>query len=260
MKASELFERYRSAFGTVPPAAQAYVCHYCLGPQDPNFAQCAGCHRLFHRVHQLSEHHWESVPGELRNSIVPMTAALNPSPWYAYLLQYKRGYLDAYGPIMAVLAHTYLGQHEAQVAGLLGGEPTCVTVVPSKRGFGYAEQPLVRALSRAPSLARQLTQTLEFIPGASVGRHQYNPAAFRRAGAALKTRRVLLLEDAWVTGATATSTAGALLREGAAAVAILSLARVVDAGYWSDANHPYRKAMAAPYDPDNWPRQDKQPD
>lgn len=66
-------------------------------------------------------------------------------------------------------------------------------------------------------------------------------------------QRVLLLEDVWVTGSTPISAAAALLREGAAAVAGVPLARVVDSVFWRES-HPYREAMARPYDLDTWPR------
>jgi hypothetical protein len=45
-----------------------------------------------------------------------------------------------------------------------------------------------------------------------------------------------------VTGATAVSAAGVLLGFGAAAVAVLPIARVVDMSFWTDEHHPYRVA------------------
>jgi hypothetical protein len=254
VKVAEVFEKYRTEFGSVPAVGQDFVCHYCVGPLDPQFSQCFGCYRLFDHYHPVGNTEWLRVPDEIRDRVAPMTAALMPSPWYAYLYQYKRGYLDAYGPIIAALTHTYLGLHDGDVAQLLGGEPTHVTVVPSTRGFAFADQALVKALSLAPSLAGRVVPTLDHVPGTVVQRHRYNPAAFRPASVNVTGARVLILEDAWVTGGKAMSAAGALLRDGAASVAVLAVARVVDAGYWSDANHPYRKAMQTPYNPTAWPR------
>ena len=57
------------------------------------------------------------------------------------------------------------------------------------------------------------------------GAFKVNPA--RRAG--LQGRRVLLIDDVMTTGATAASSARVLLRGGAGAVDVLTLARVVRA-------------------------------
>jgi hypothetical protein len=156
--------------------------------------------------------------------------------------------------VLAAVAYTFLNQHEDDVAVLLDGPPTRVTVVPSTRGFGYAEQPLVKALSLIPPLKEQLVHTLDHVPGSSVDRWQYNPSAFAAGPTSVRGERILLLEDAWITGATPVSAAGALLREGAASVGIVALARVVNEGFLSDPKHPYRQAMEVLYDPAAWPR------
>lgn len=44
-------------------------------------------------------------------------------------------------------------------------------------------------------------------------------------------KRVLLVEDAWVTGATAVSAAGSLVEAGAAEVLVLPIARIIDGGF-----------------------------
>jgi len=196
----------------------------------------------------------QSVPSALHDMYVPMTTSLNPSPWYSYLLQYKNGYLDSYGPIIAAVAQTWLAAHQQEIAAMLGGAPQLVTVVPSKRGYSFETQPLVRALSMVPPLKAQLAHTLTYVKDAPVQRRQYNPDAFAAGATNVGDKRVLLLEDAWITGATPISAAGALLREGAAAVLLVSLARVVNEGYLADPSDPYRQAMAVAYDPTAWPR------
>ena len=194
------------------------------------------------------------IPSALHDMYVPMTTSLNPSPWYSYLLQYKNGYLDSYGPVLAAVAQTWLSAHSAEIAHLLGGEPHLTTVVPSKRGYTFQTQPFVRALSMVPPLKTQLAHTLTYVKDAPVQRRQYNPDAFSAGPTAVGDKRVLLLEDAWITGATPVSAAGALLREGAAAVLLVSIARVVNQGYLSDPADPYRQAMSVPYNPNSWPR------
>ena len=86
-----------------------------------------------------------------------------------------------------------------------------------------------------------------------VNRRHYNPSAFNPGPVSVDGESVLLLEDSWATGATAISAAGAILNHGAAAVAVVPLARIVDSDYWPK-DHPYRQVMEQPYDPSSWPR------
>ena len=251
----EIFERERGVFGSVPSVTNDFVCRYCLGPVSPEFNQCFGCFRLLLNPHPVAG---EDVyaPPEIQERITPATTVLNPSPWYSYLATYKRGRLEEYGPVLAALAYTYLDRHTARIADLLGGPLTQLAVVPSKRGYVFGDQPLVKALSIVQPLRDQLGHLLDYVQGSNWGRQEYHPDAFRAGPTRIAGKRIALLEDAWVTGATAVSAAGALLREGAAGVVILPLARVVNLGYLPDATHPYRQAMAAPYDPDHWPREE----
>ena len=256
---SEIVEQFRTAFGTVPSDVNDYVCRFCLGPVAPEYNQCYGCLRLLLTDH-ISGGRSVVAPPEIQDRIVAMTTALNPSPWYSYLATYKRGRLEEYGPVLAALTFAYLERHTARMADLLGGPWTQLTVVPSKRGFAFADQPLVKALSMVRPLRDQLAHMLVHVPGEKWGRQEYHPDAFQPGPVHVQGKRLVILEDAWVTGATAVSAAGALLRDGAASVVILSIARVVNRDYWSDPDHPYRKAMGVPYDLDNWPRQVEQTD
>lgn len=251
----EVFEQHRGVFGSVPSTANDFVCPHCVGPKPAEYEQCYGCLRLLKLRHEVAG---EDVlpPLELRDRIVPMTTALNPSTWYAYLLTYKRGRLDDLGPALVALTFTFLSLHEAQVRECLDGAPDCLTIVPSKQhGIVFGSQPLVRALGMVRPLRAQLVQTLVYVQGAEWQRQTYYPDRFQAGPTPVRGRRVLLLEDAWVAGGTAVSAAGALVREGASAVLIMPIARVVNRDdAISDPEGLYRKAMTAPYDPDNWPR------
>ena len=111
--------------------------------------------------------------------------------------------------------------------------------MPSKKpGFTFPHQPFRQTLALVPPLAKQLRHTLTHIAGQSIGRREYNPAAFAPGPVSVEGERVVLLDDTWVTGATAVSAAGALLRDGATSVAILPLARMVDSEFWPK-DHPY---------------------
>ena len=102
-------------------------------------------------------------------------------------------------------------------------------------------------------MAQRLKHTLVFQPNKPVSRWAYSPDSFTQGPEKVTGARVLLLEDSWVTGATAMSAAGALLKFGASSVAVLPLARVVDQGFWQ-LDHPYRRAMGKPYRFTAWPR------
>lgn len=249
----DVLQQNRAIFGSVPAAGQPFVCPRCLGPLAASDAQCYACGRLYSGVHAITGRPgYHRVPATLHNSVVPMTSVLNKSIWYSKLWNYKRGETN-FWPVIAALVHTYLEQNRGHIEGLLGGTITRLAVVPSKRGFTYDTQPLVKAVALVESLADLLVRLVDFVPGARLGRWEYNPAAFSASAPEAAGERVVLLEDAWITGATAVSAAGRLLEAGADAVVILPLARAVDVEFWPEL-HPYRQAMKTPYDPSAWPR------
>lgn len=189
---------------------------------------------------------------QLHGAVVPMTTALQPSPWYNRLQMYKTT-VKEYGWLLAALVHHYLPQHLSDIALLLGGAPAFVTVVPSKKAWvTFESQTLRRVLSVACSGQFSIVQTLEFIVGATLGRQEYKPQLFTPTRS-VNGERIILIEDTWTSGATAISAAGALLREGAAAVAILPLARQVALDFHGD-DHPYVEAAREAYDTARWPR------
>lgn len=232
--------------GTVPSATNDFVCDLCLGPVS-SYRQCSGCNEVFNVGH---------APLALRTLVVPMTSALNPSPWYSVLSQYKGGFHPGLGLVLASVAHHFLQSRASMIRAALAGEVDIITPVPSKRvGVSYDNQPLRLALGRAETIETKLRQTLVHDPSVAVARRSYAPNAFIAGPTSVAGKRVLLIEDAWVSGATAVSAAGALLAAGAAAVFISPIARVIPSGFWP-ADHPYRAAMRARWDADaaDWPR------
>lgn len=236
---AEVFERNRSLFGRVPSVSNNYVCRFCLGPVS-GYAQCYDCYELFIN---------SNSPASLRRRVVPITACINPSPWFYRLYTYKR-FRPEYCQILGALAWTYLENHRGRITDLLGGEPSITTIVPSTRGDSYEEQRFREALCMVPPLAEELTQALRHVDDTEVPHREYAPDAFTSGPADVEGHRVLLLEDTWITGATAMSAAGALLRDGARSVAILPLARSSQ----EDCDETYQEAMAREYDPSEWPR------
>lgn len=247
--ASERFETllaaWRTRIGTVPGPAD-WVCPRCCGPRYPRFSYCYGCARLF-----------SSAPVALQDRVASITSCLEESAWYSQLLSYKTNSQDPW-PLLGGLVTRFATVHAKKLAALLGGAPTATTVVPSKRGRPMAEQPLYRLLGAALSASSNPlpapTMLLEH-NGAAVPRQTYTPGAFRiPQGQRVRSARVVLVEDSWTSGATAVSAAGALLEGGAQQVVILPIARLIKASFWGN-EHPYLKAMQAPYDITHWPRE-----
>ena len=184
-----------------------------------------------------------------------MTSALNPSQWYSALRGYKE-FQPNHGSAIASIAFHFFDTHASRIEAMLGGPPTVFTIVPSKQGKSYSQQPLRAALSRVETLKNRLRHTLLHRGSQTYARRQYCPEIFAPGPIEVRGERIVLIEDTWVTGATAVSAAGALLENGATAVGIFPVARVLNAEYWP-GDHPYRLAMQRefdPYDPTRWPR------
>lgn len=240
----EVIDAWRDHLGVVPSVANDFVCNYCLGPVS-NYPQCWGCKELF-----LST----DLPSTLYNVVVPMTSVLNPSPWYSALVGYK-SLRQTVGGVLASVSYHFLTTYEEQITELLGGIATGITLVPSKRGVPYEAQPLRSALGLVDPIRLQLRQTLVHRTGEPISRRDYSPEVFLPA-TDVSGHRLILIEDTWVTGATAMSAAGALLRNGAESVAVFPIARVQNDKHL-EPTHPYRTAMSKRYEIDDksrWPR------
>lgn len=242
----EVLAQAAAMFCPVPSAAQAYVCDECLGPVT-RYPRCFSCNALFNE---------QDADWRLRNMVVPMTSALSPSPWYTWLKTYKLFNRERSREI-ACPAHHFLETHGRNIARHLGGVPSIITIVPSKQpGIGFDAQPLRRTLASSSAINAKLRETLRFVSGSTISRREYNPSAFTPVGGQLEGKRVVLIEDTWVTGATSLSAAGSILAAGAERVILMPIARMVEKSRWPD-DHPYRVEMSRPFDPFDaaqWPR------
>ncbi len=241
----EILAQAAGILGSVPKLDNfGSVCRCCLGPVN-EYEMCHACHMLFRNA---------GVPEVFQKCVVPITAAINPSPWYTRLQTYKTLQKE-HGALIASLVYEYTMTHQGKIRSALGGDPSFITVVPSKRGVDFEHQPLRLALARVRPLADALVEAVRFKRTETLGRKEYKPSAFR-ASEKTTGKRVVLIEDTWVTGATALSSAGCLLEAGAESVLILPVARMVEASFWAK-DHPYLVAMKRPFDPhdpDGWPR------
>jgi hypothetical protein len=215
-----------------PHAAGSAACRVCRGPA-PGFARCYQC-----------ESHQKQGHGLLADAVVPISYAVRGTPFADDLWRYKSGPgpdAPARRSLLDLLL-TFLGDHAACVWRSAGMPvPGRLAVVPS--GVGRPGPHPLAALA-SPYLRLPLWP-LAIRPGSQgrdldVGRFQAG-----RAGAG---RGVLLLDDTWVSGASAQSAAAALKLAGARHVAIVVLGRHVNPADPRAAR--FAAALApGPYDP-----------
>jgi hypothetical protein len=218
-----LFTARSGAPRSFPPG-----CLTCRGPARPGFARCYQCDR-----HELLGH------GLLADAVVPISYAVKGTALAADLWRYKSWTAPSVAARTALLTLllTFLHDHGACVwrhAGMPA--PDRLAVVPTGCGRP-GPHPLLELAS--PYLRLPLTR-LAIRPGTQ-GR-ELNLDRFR-ADQAATGARVLLIEDSWVSGASAQSAAASLKRAGARQVAIVTLGRHVDpadpqAGPWAARLRP----------------------
>jgi hypothetical protein len=197
---------------SIAPSGPA-VCVLCRGPVRPGFARCYQCAR-----HDLLGQ------GLLADAVVPISYAVKGTEFAADLWRYKswRAPSAAARTSMRALLLTFLHDHGACVwrhAGMPA--PGRLAVVPT--GCGRPGPHPLLALS-APYLRLPVTR-LVIRPGEQGREPNVNRFYAERSTAPAS---VLLLEDTWVSGASAQSAAAALKRAGARHVAVVVLGRHID--------------------------------
>jgi hypothetical protein len=201
-------------------------CPVCRGPTRPGYPRCYQC--AMHRA---------AAPGWLADLVVPISYAPKDGEHYARLCRYKT---DAPGAtaaraVLRALLLTFLREHgpclwpgaalpppaRLAVPARLT-VPGQLAVVPSGQGRP-GPHPLARLLAPLLVLA---PAPLAIDPDEPLGR-SLNPDRFR-ASPSVAGQTVLLVDDTWVSGASAQSAAVALHRAGARRVIVVVLGRVVD--------------------------------
>jgi hypothetical protein len=196
--------------GPDPPAA---ACTVCRGPARSGYARCYQCD-----THEILGH------GLLADAVVPISYAVKGTPFAEDLWRYKSPGglgMSARGSLLALLL-AFLDDHAGCVwrrAAMPG--PDRLAVVPS--GLGRPGSHPLLALA-APHVSLPLWP-LAIRPGRQ-GRdldlHRFQAGPGPHGGG------VLLLDDTWVSGASAQSAAAALKLAGAGRVALVVLGRHVN--------------------------------
>jgi hypothetical protein len=197
------------------PGAEG-VCPECWGPAGTGRGACYQCWQ-----------HAESLPGLLPDVVAPIAYAVKGGLHATNLWRYKSDRADAGAArtALSALLLVFLRDHGACVwrrAGMAG--PTHVAVVPSRRGRPGPHP--MQALA-APYLTLPWVR-LRAAGHDDAGAVHPDPNRFHSepaAGAA-----VMLLDDTWTSGASATSAAAALKLAGARSVAVVVLGRHVAPG------------------------------
>lgn len=236
----DVYQELQPLMGAVPEIVWGETCDQCFGIVS-DFSRCWSCKKLF-----------GEAPSELSGMMVPMSTARNPSPWYSKLVGYKN-FEGEQQFAVAALSHLFVTTHQTKIEGLLGGEIDAITIVPSTRGKTFDNQPLRRTLERSPFFRGKLKPLVSYRTGTSVPRQTYTPRAFPCTREA-ESARILLVEDTWVSGSKAVSTAGALLEAGAKSVVIATVARLVEKPGYFPADHPYYERVSQPHEYMRWPR------
>jgi hypothetical protein len=234
-----VWDRLRSAVPLLypplprPAGSPSLTCEVCRGPARPGYARCYQCER-----HDLLGH------GLLADAVVPISYAVRGTAFAEDLWRYKSQPAPAAcarARVMALLL-AFLHDHGGCVwRHAAMPPPGLLAVVPTGSGrpgphpllglvLPYLRQPACALAIRSGHQGRDLD--LDRFRAAQVP-----------AGAS-----VLLLDDTWVSGASAQSAAAALKLAGARHVAIVVLGRHVNPA--DPAATPLLSALApARYDP-----------
>lgn len=143
---------------------------------------------------------------------------------------------DTFEPIIEALVAVGLRGHFTCANRLAGTEDTGWAVVPSTKGRTVFAD-LVRSLTTAPQSE---------IPVSPVGpkpERVLTPASWTIAAGNTPPKHVVVIDDAWVSGASAQSLAVTLKQAGVLDVSILSIARVLSP-HWEPNKHFIRDVLS----------------
>jgi len=198
------------------------VCSICSGPSRAGSDVCWCCVQVCCAL---------GVKPERLPPVVPLALYEKGDPWNVVLRRYKdapvgvarRHFRDLLADRVAGFMRLH-GECLEQAAG--GFDSTCA--VPSSRpGRLHCAHPLEGILLHVPGFAA-MPQVRMAATGVPARHLRPSPAAFSVAdGADLRGRRVLVVDDSWVTGSRALSAVSALVSAGATPAAVLVLGRSV---------------------------------
>ena len=168
--------------------------------------------------------------------VLPMHLCPLPGPLYTVLMGYKEAPVaEARGrfvPIVRALTASFFRAHAGCVAALAGGRPHFVLPVPS------TVRPGGSPIARVPGLAADVEAALPGVRWTGLLCRTSEPVGHMRPSARafglpptlrhrVDEKRLVLLDDTYVSGARSQSAAAALRRAGASSVVVVALGRVL---------------------------------
>jgi len=195
-------------------------CRTCRGPVQAGFARCYQCDLAHARC-----------GGLLADVVAPVAYAVKGGRLAGDLWRYKSGAAGATeaGARLTAMLARFLREHSDQVwraAGMAAG-PELAAIVPSGQGRP-GPHPLLGIVASCVDVP---IVPLAAAPGAAArarGLADGVAAGWLTAGGAVDGADVLLVDDTWVSGASAQSAAATLKAAGARRVALVVIGRHVD--------------------------------
>ncbi len=201
----------------LPSATSPYVCQYCYGSKGAGHNQCYGCHCLLK----------SGATESLLKRVVPVSIAEAPGAWYSRMASYKGGVPEnSYLLAAALFAAISAWREDIELA--LSGAIDAVCITPSTKGTPMREQRLAGVVRLVERFLPPVEPLLTAVDGKVKPRNSIDATLFHGTRAEIDGKRILLVEDTWVTGAAAMSAAMTLLNGGAKEVLVMPIARRVE--------------------------------
>jgi orotate phosphoribosyltransferase len=160
--------------------------------------------------------------------------------------------------LLAAALHSAVHAWQEQLRHALSGSIDAICITPSTRGVPLRQQRLAGAVQLIERFLPPVEPLLEATMGRAKPRNRVDAELFQGDPQQIAGKRILLIEDTWVSGAAAVSAAVALRNAGANEVLILAIARRVEVegaktlhatGYQEALNDKPWRAASLP-----WPR------
>lgn len=214
------------------------VCDVCHGAPGTGWERCWSCATSIGQV---------SRPIEL---VVPISLTEKFGQLHHSLRSYKREDLvqsvrDRFSVELSALLYRFLNGHAECIRDAAGSDWDTVTIVPSSSGR-TGVHPLERVIGMSRTLSSQYEPLLE--AGSDPARHNDASDDAYRPIAAVRGRRVLLVDDTFTSGARVQSAASALQLAGATVVAAVPIGRVINPDYNAESRVLWDRASGQGFD------------
>lgn len=239
-----LFVReYGSYLHNVRPA-QPGLCTVCSTPVSSDYTRCLACERAGSSPGRIGR------SAELADRVAFLTYAVERGQAYSVLRGYKLpSPPEPYWTAAATWVVWFLGRHGACAQQLAGGPNVAWTwaTVPSARSGRVGEHPLHHIVKQVWG-AHYPEARLSLAEGAGGQARGYDPSKYT-SEAVLSGSHVILVDDAWTTGANVQSAATALKVAGAGQVSAMVLGRLLRDDWEPTRQFIANGGLRSPFDP-----------